>query len=360
MRHQILFWLGAATVFFLLVWVLKGVLLPFVIGLAVAYFLDPLVDRLEKAGAGRTLATSFVLFSFAAVFVVAIALTLPVLQEQMLRFAGALPGYVEKARAIMMPWIEKAHVHLMLNKVDVAKQASGYATQAFNVVTDALGRLWNGGLAVFDILSILIVAPVVSFYLLRDWDVIVAKIDNWIPRAQAKIVRRLVGDMDAAVSGFIRGQAIVCLVLGVFYGTALTLFGLDFGFLIGFMAGVLSFIPYVGSIVGLVTGILVAYFQFDGDLGRMLVVVGIFGAGQLVEGNVLTPKLVGDKVGLHAVWILFALMAGGSLLGFLGVMIAVPAAAVIGVLVRFFIAEYMKSTYYTGSRSVKTRKSQDA
>lgn len=348
-RAEHWFWPATAAFFFLALWALKGMLLPFVLGLAIAYFLDPLADRIERLGAGRTLSAVAVLVFFVAIFVTALALAFPLLQEQFMRFAAALPVYVEKARDAAMPFIKKAHEQILQNRdVDLQQEASGYAARAFEWASGLAARIWNSGLAFFDVLSILIVTPVVAFYMLRDWDVMTKKVDAWLPRRHAPVIRDLARQMDAVLSGFVHGQATVCFALGAVYGLALTFAGLDFGFLIGFMAGVLSFIPYVGSLAGFATAMLVAWFQFDGETSRLLVIAAIFIAGQFLEGNVLTPKLVGEKVGLHAVWILFALMAGGTLMGFTGVMIAVPVAALAGVLARFLIGQYLKSSYYTG------------
>jgi predicted PurR-regulated permease PerM len=238
----------------------------------------------------------------------------------------------------------------------LSKQASSVAATAFGWATGAIRKIWDSGMALFDVLSILFIAPVVSFYMLRDWPVMVHRVDSWLPRRNAKTIRRLVHQMDDALSGFVRGQAMVCVALGAIYAIALTVAGLNFGLFIGFTAGILSFIPYVGSLIGLASGLLVAWFQFDGELSRVALIAGIFAVGQFVEGNFLTPRLVGEKVGLHALWILFALMAGGALLGFTGVMIAVPVAAVTGVLVRFALQEYLQSSYYTGKEATSTGK----
>ncbi len=351
-QQKTLFWAGASFLFLWALWGLQGVLLPFVLGLLVAYFLNPLVQKVEAWGAGRTLAASAVLLSFAAVFVFSLLLIFPVLQEQFARLVESFPVYADKARALVSPFVEKIQQRLLAGGQEDLKQAAGdYAADVFQWLGGLLGKVWNGGLAVVDILSVVLVAPVVSFYFLRDWDTMIKKVDGWLPRQQASVIRKLAKEMDAAVSGFIRGQALVCLSLGFIYGLCLTLAGLNFGFLIGLMAGILSFIPYVGSIIGFVAALVVGYFQYDGEMARLVVVAVIFGIGQFFEGNVLTPRLVGEKVGLHAVWVIFALMAGGSLLGFTGVMIAVPVAAVIGVLVRFGLKEYLSSRYYTGKAS---------
>jgi len=297
----------------------------------------------------RTVAASLVLLSFVAVFVLIGVLTFPILQAQFIDFANTLPGYAEKIRDMVLPWIERVQEQISATpSEELRKQASTVAATAFGWATGALGKIWDGGMALFDLLSILFIAPVVSFYMLRDWPVMVEKIDSWLPRRHADTVRGLLRQMDAALSGFVRGQALVCVALGAIYAVALTAAGLNFGLFIGFTAGLLSFIPYVGSLAGLATGLIVAWFQYDGDMMQVLIIAAIFAAGQFVEGNVLTPRMVGEKVGLHALWILFALMAGGALLGFTGVMIAVPVAAVAGVLVRFALQEYLSSVYYTG------------
>lgn len=357
LQRHIWFWSIGTILFCLLLWLLKGVLLPFIIGLAVAYFLDPVTRGLVKRGLSRTAAASVVLLSFVAIFVLIGVLTFPVLQAQFLAFIHVLPGYVDRVHEMAIPWIEKVQAQISSTPPeDLRQQASSVAATAFGWVTTALGKLWNSGMALFDLLSILFIAPVVSFYMLRDWPVMVQKVDSWLPRPQAKTIRKLVHQMDDALSGFVRGQAMVCLLLGTIYALALTIAGLNFGFFIGFTAGILSFIPYVGSLIGLASGLLVAWFQYDGALVQLAIIGGVFGVGQFVEGNFLTPRLVGEKVGLHALWILFALMAGGALLGFTGVMIAVPVAAVTGVLVRFALQEYLESDYYTGNDAPSKKK----
>jgi predicted PurR-regulated permease PerM len=213
--------------------------------------------------------------------------------------------------------------------------------------TNLLGQVISGGVAIANLISLLVITPVVAFYLLRDWDRIVARVDTWLPRGHAGAIREQAREIDRTLAGFLRGQGTVCLILGVFYAIGLTLAGLDFGLVVGLVAGLLSFIPYVGAIVGLVLSVGLALVQFD-DWLRIAVVAGIFFVGQAVEGNFLTPKLVGESVGLHPVWIIFGLLAGGALFGFVGVLLAVPAAAVIGVGVRFALGRYMQSPYYHG------------
>jgi predicted PurR-regulated permease PerM len=211
-----------------------------------------------------------------------------------------------------------------------------------------LNQLWNSGKTIIDVISLLVITPVVAFYILLDWDRMVAKVDSWIPRDQVATVRQLATEMDQAVSGFIRGQGSLCLILGIFYAVGLTLVGLNFGLLIGFVAGMISFIPYIGSLVGLVLAVGVALMQFWPEYGWIIAVMVVFFAGQFIEGNILQPKLVGSSVGLHPVWLMFALLAFGAMFGFVGLLIAVPAAAVVGVLVRFALSRYLQSDIYYG------------
>lgn len=350
LRQQLLFWVGMTAVLLGVLWTLNEMLTPFVLGFVVAYLTGPFVARLHRAGLSRTVAVFVVLLLFAAVIVSAVMLSLPVLQSQIALFAGAVPGWAESAKETLLPLMEKLYGFVFHGGLPegVRENAGQYAGKAFSWLSGLLANIWDGGMAVFDILSLIIIMPVVSFYLLRDWEDIVVRADAWLPREHAPTIRRLLGEMNASISGFMRGQAMVCLSLGTIYGAALELAGIDFGFLIGVVAGVLSFIPYVGSITGFVAAMIVAWFQFKAWT-MLAVVVAIFGLGQLVEGSILTPKLVGDKVRLHPLWVIFALMAGGSLFGFVGIMIAVPVAAIIGVMVRFGLDRYLESPFYKGA-----------
>lgn len=343
------FWLIGLAIFIFLLWVLSPVMLPFVAGLAIAYFMDPVADRLEALGAPRWLGATTALLLFLTVIVLLFLLLVPLLQEQIGALIATLPGYTEKLRASLIPWIEQNFGRLSQN--DVARlrdAASGYVGDAVGVGGDLLKRIFTGGVAVFDVMTLLVITPVVAFYMLRDWDKLVAGIDKALPRAHAETIRAEARKVDATLAGFLRGQALVCLSLGAYYAVALTVVGLDFGATIGIMAGALSFIPYVGTIMGFIGSMGLAFAQFD-DSGQIVTVAIIYLVGQLVEGNILSPKLVGDRVGLHPVWVIFALMAGGSLFGFAGVLVALPTAAVIGVLVRFMLAKYMASKYYSGA-----------
>jgi predicted PurR-regulated permease PerM len=221
-------------------------------------------------------------------------------------------------------------------------------SQGSGFIAGFLASIWSGGRAVFSVLSLLIITPVVAFYLLLDWDRVLVTVDGWIPLQHRTTVRGLAGDIDNAIAGFVRGQAVICLVLAAFYAIGLTLAGLNFGFLIGLMTGLLSFIPFVGAATGFLVAAIVAIAQFWPDWTPILMVVGVFLIGQALEGYVLSPKLVGAKVGLHPVWMMFALIAAGYLLGFIGLLVAIPLAATIGVLLRFALRKYLESPIYTG------------
>ncbi len=342
------FWLAGLGLFVLALWLLSGMLLPFVAGLAIAYLLDPVVDRLEGWRLPRWLATTLVLLFFVVVLVLLALLLVPLVQAQVAHLIEVLPSYATVVRERAMPMLERLIHRLSPEDVDRLRGAAGsYAGDLVGWMGRVLSGILSGGLALFDVLSVLFITPIVAFYLMRDWDVLVATVNGWLPLHHAETIREQAREVDSTLAGFVRGQALVCLVLGLFYAVALSAAGLDFGLVIGLLAGLLSFIPYVGSLFGFVASTGLALLQFD-SLWRVGVVVAIFLFGQAVEGNVLTPKLVGDKVGLHAVWVIFALLAGGSLFGFVGVLLAVPVAAVIGVLARFALRQYLASPYYRG------------
>lgn len=342
------FWLIGLALALALLYVLRGMLLPFVAGMAVAYFLDPLADRLERAGLSRLAATSVITASFFLVVAVALAILVPVVEDQVLAFAHKVPGYVDTLNERLQPLLVEAKKRLSPRDIEKLRSSVGeYAGTFASWGLGALRGVLSGSLAVFNVLSLVFVMPVVTFYLLRDWDKMVAKVDSWLPRDHAETIRVQMKEINRTLSGFIRGQATVCLCLGLIYGIGLSVVGLDLGLVIGLGAGVLSFIPYLGSIAGFVTGMGLALAQ-GADWHLPVFVAVVFAIGQVAEGNFLTPKLVGDKVGLHPVWIMFALLAFAALFGFVGLLLAVPLAAVIGVLVRFALGRYLSSPLYHG------------
>ncbi len=340
------YWGAGLVVFLVLLFLLRDVLLPFVAGMAVAYFFDPLCDRIEKVGLSRTLATTIVTGVFFVGFVLVLALIVPLVAAQVAELANALPRYIESIQNKALPFLaDLLGAGGFTDPQELLPLIGGYAGQAAKIAGEFLRRVIGGLTAVVNVISLLVITPIVAFYLLRDWDKITAKIDGWLPLSHADEIREQIREIDRTLSGFVRGQATVCLLLGVAYAIGLAAVGLDFGLIVGFMTGLLSFIPYFGMLIGFCVGMGLALLQFD-SVTPVLLVAAVFVVGQFVEGNFLTPRLVGGQVGLHAVWIIFALMAGGALFGFLGVLLAVPAAAVIGVLIRYFLSKYLKSALY--------------
>jgi predicted PurR-regulated permease PerM len=345
---HIRFWLLAFGVFLALLYLLRAVMLPFVAGLAAAYFLDPLVDRLERMGMKRTPATALVTLASFSIGGTAIGLLIPLLETQVVEFATRIPAYVDGLSVKLRPLIETLLAYLSPEDLQRLKAtAEGYAGTALQITLGMAGNILTGGMALVSIVSLLIITPIVTFYMLRDWDLMTAKVDSWLPRHHAETIRQQLREIDGTLAGFVRGQAIVCLVLAVFYGAGLTFAGLDIGLVVGVLTGVATVIPYLGGLAGMAVGMALALAQFA-DWHHIAIVAGVFLVGQLLEGNVLTPNLVGDRIRLHPVWIPFSLLAGGALFGFLGVLLAVPVAAVIGVLVRFTLARYLESPLYKG------------
>jgi predicted PurR-regulated permease PerM len=349
-ERQIAFWIAALVVLIAALWLLSPVMLPFVAGIVLAYLLNPMAQRLERIGIHRAIAGLIIIVLVLAALIVLVLLLAPVLANQFSAFVERWPGYVTRLQALVADSGHQWLATILGERLpDAGKSISELMTQGAGWLATFLRSLWSGGQALVSILSLLVVTPVVAFYVLCDWDRMVAAIDGWVPRAQQETVRTLAREIDGAIAGFIRGQTSICLILGAFYAVALALTGLNFGFLIGFIAGLLSFVPYVGSLTGFVVGGGVAIAQFWPNWVPIVAVLAIFLVGQLLEGYVLAPKLVGERVGLHPVWLMFALFAFGYLFGFLGLLVAVPVAAAIGVLIRFALKQYLASPLYNGA-----------
>jgi predicted PurR-regulated permease PerM len=347
-QRQIRFWAVGMIAFLLILYALRGVLVPFVAAMAVAYFLDPVCDRLERLGCSRSLATTIVSACFVVALVLALLLVLPALQRQVIDLATRVPGYLDILTSRWLPQLQTVATRLGLSSLsDFKSQASGQIGSIVGWLAGLIGGLVTSGVALANLLSLIFITPIVAFYLLRDWDRLVAQVDGLLPRPYIETIRHELREVDRTLAGFARGQATVCLLLAIYYGLGLSLIGLDFGLAIRIVIGVLSFIPYVGSVSGFLAALAIALAQFDSWL-PVGFVVGLFGLGQFLEGYVLTPRLVGDRVGLHPVWVIFALIAGGATFGFVGLLLAVPAAAVAGVLLRFAARRYRESHYFRG------------
>ena len=353
-RHTI-FWVGLFFVALLLVRSLGQVLLPFVVGAVIAYFLNPACNALARRGMSRTLASLGVLALFILVLGGVLIITGPLISAQISGFFQQIPSYIDHLRAEIEPQIRSLIGMIPPEELSRARELSGqYAGKAAQIAATFLGGLWHGGTALLNIVSLIFIMPIVAYYILRDWPTIIATLDDSLPRAHAETIRAEVRKVDKTLAGFLRGQATVCMILGVYYATILTVLGVNFGLVIGLIGGVLSFMPFIGSAFVFVAAIAVALVQFDGYT-IPATIAGLILAGQFVEGNFLTPKLVGESVGLHPLWVIFALMAGGSLFGFVGLLLAVPVAAVLGVLIRFAVARYRSSSYYAATNKRQTR-----
>jgi predicted PurR-regulated permease PerM len=344
-RDQLRYWGIAAVLFLVLFWALGNVLLPFLVGGAIAYFLDPIADRLERAGLSRVAATTLISLVALVLVILLVLAVIPTLVNQLTALIDAAPDISKRLQGFLLERFPSladstSTIRQTLAEIGAAIQARG-GELAQGLLSSALG--------VISVVVFIIVVPVVAFYLLLDWDEMTKRIDQMLPRDHAPTIRRLAREIDAVLAGFVRGQVSVCLALGTFYAAALMLAGLQFGLIVGAIAGAITFIPYVGSIIGGTLAVGLALFQFWGDWVSIGIIAAIFAIGQFIEGNVLTPKLVGKSVGLHPVWLLFALSAFGSVFGFVGMLIAVPVAAMLGVLTRFAVEQYRASLLYQGT-----------
>lgn len=351
-RLQVRFWIGTLIVAIGVLWLLSGILLPFVAGIALAYFLNPIVERLSRIGIGRTPSSLLIVGLFILLVVIFLLVVLPLLSSQLFEFIQNLPIYVTRLQRLVTEENREWIGHLFGDRVpDIQRSLADLMSQGVSYMLGFLTSLWSGGQALLSVFALVVVTPVVVFYVLCDWNHMLETVDSWIPVHQRPLVRHLGKEMDLAVAGFIRGQALVCLILGSFYAVCLTMAGLNFGLLIGIVSGLITFIPYVGSLTGLVLAMGVAIVQFFPDWTMIGIILGIFITGQTIEGYILSPKLVGDSIGVHPVWLMFALFAFGYLFGFVGLLLAVPLTAAVGVLVRFGFKQYFHSPLYTGEKT---------
>lgn len=344
-KKQIKYWAIAAGAFILLLWFMGDVLLPFVMGAVVAYFLDPVVGKLQQQGLSRAASTALLTMLAALTFITITLLVVPALVSQIIDLFESGPDLAKS----FSNWLNKtlpfflgegSNIQTFINSTgDVIQQQGG----------ELLKTALNSAASILDLIMLFIIVPVVAIYLLLDWHRITSTIDNLLPREHAPVIRDLVNKIDTKLAGFIRGTGTVCFILGFYYATTLMLVGLKFGLVVGIIAGLISFIPYLGAILGGTLALGLALFQFWNDWMSIGIVLGIFVVGQTVEGNFITPKLVGNSVGLHPVWLIMSLSVFGSLFGFLGLLVAVPIATILGVLIRFFIDKYEQSKLFNGS-----------
>lgn len=350
--EQVRWWLLLLAGVILFFWIFGSTLTPFLAGAAIAYFLDPLADRLERAGLSRFWATATISLIGLLTLATALLVVVPLLAHQLAGLIDAAPGLFADFRMFVARYVSSLPESVTAEGGPVATVLAQLRDNAQAWGVALLRNVASSGLILFNFLALLVITPIVAFYLLFDWDRMVGEIDHWLPRRHAPTLRRLAGEVDAVLAGFLRGQLTVCLILGVFYAAALGAIGLNFGVLIGSFAGLISFIPFVGAWLGGALSLAVALAQFWGDWASIAMVLGVFLFGQFIEGNFLSPKLVGDSVGLHPVWLMLALSLFGSAMGFTGMLIAVPAAATIGVLLKFALELYREGRLYLGGEPV--------
>lgn len=344
-RTALLAGLGGALLFSL--WLFQGILTPFVLAAVIAYFLDPPATRLARLGVRRSLGAFVLIFLLMAVGLIAVLLLYPLVLAQVGILVQRLPAYVAGVGTLLRDGLDRLEEALGPDVMDqrLRDLAINQAAAMLSWLGTATTRLIGGGFALFQVFTLVVVVPVVAFYLLRDWPGILGRIESWLPRKNAAVLRQLARDTDRVLSAWLRGQLLCCAALGVFYAVGLQLVGLELGLTVGMMAGILTFIPYVGTLTGFAVAVVLAMGQF-GTWNEVMWVVAVFIIGQTIEGYLIYPYLLGDRVELHAVWVIFALFAGGVAFGLLGVLLAVPMAATIGVVARYWLRRYLESPLY--------------
>ena len=345
-------WLGGVVLLCLFIYLLHPILTPFLVALGLAYLFDPMVDRLEKYGLSRTWGVVAVFAVFTLIVMALLLVLVPMLAKQLFRLYELAPQMLDWLQHTAMPWVQaKLGLADGFWKFDKVKAAiSEHMGQTTDIVGVVLSQATASSLALIGLLANLVLIPVVSFYLLRDWDVMMAKIRSLPPRDREARLVSLAGECHEVLGAFVRGQLLVMLALGVIYAAGLMLIGLELGLLIGLIAGLAAIVPYMGFVIGIGAALIAGLFQFGGDLYPMIGIVAVFMVGQALEGMVLTPLLVGDRIGLHPVAVIFAILAGGELFGFTGILLALPVAAVIMVLVRHVQDLYKDSGMYSGEQ----------
>ena len=326
--------------------IISNILMPFTVGIIIAYFLDPAADKLENKGFSRTVATLIILTLFIFIISLFIAIIGPILYQQTLSLLSQLPTYINSFNSFITPYIENLYKEFGYEEGYKSSSILQEISEYMIIFSKNIAlNLWQSSIAFINLFSLVFITPVVSFYLLKDWDLMISNINKLLPLKYKKEIRGQFRMIDRTLSSYIRGQTNVCLILGIFYAISLSLAGLNYGFLIGFLTGIFSFIPYFGVFIGMATGVTIAMFQFE-TYPPVILISSIFLIGQFIEGNFITPKLVGNKIGIHPVLIIFSLLTGGTLFGFIGILFAIPAIAILGVLTRFFIKKYKRSNLF--------------
>lgn len=356
-NNEIWLWSGLGIAFLGLLYLLKGILMPFLAGLLVAYAMNPAVSKLEKWGLSRSFGTLLMILGFFLLIALLLFIAIPFIQTELLRLASRVPQYGERIMSSLKPLLDDISGYFEPRDIEKLRElGSRYFADVISWGIKLLAGILTSGLALANLISLIVITPVVAFYFLRDWKKLIKTLDNWLPRSYEPTITRLFKEINLTIGGFARGQALVCLSVGLYYSIALTLANLDFSIVVGSVIGVMAFIPYVGALVGLMLSMGIAFAQFA-EWTSIGIVAAIFIVGQTLEGYVLIPYFVGDRIGLHPIWVIFSLLAGGVLYGFLGILFALPIAAAVGVFVRYGLELYLKSSYYVGQTNRKKIKS---
>lgn len=350
LRNQVLIWISFFVVLTLLLWLFRGILLPFVVGAALAYLLNPIVNVLQRWKFKRGWATAVVLLAVITIVIGLLVMLVPLVAQQVVGLLQRFPGYVTDLQELARRWSPEINEWLGPERAaQFESSIADLARQALGFLTTLPGELVNIGLTGASVIGFIVLTPVVAFYLLLDWEGMVRGLQGLLPQAYRGEINGILKDIDSAMAGVIRGQGGVLLIDAAFYGTALSLIGLNFGLAVGIFAGLLSFVPFVGAVTGLGLSVGIAIVQFWPNYWMVVAVLAIFGGWQFIEGNILYPKLVGSSININPVWLMFALLASGALFGFVGLLLAVPIAAIVAVLIRFGVRKYKESALYQGT-----------
>ncbi|MEF3082863.1 AI-2E family transporter [Luteimonas sp. SMYT11W] len=336
------------------IWLLGPILTPFVLALLLGWLGDPLVDRLERRGRSRAVAVTLVFLLMTLLLALVLIILVPMIERQIVTLIDSLPQYRDWLLGTALPWIEQRTGYEVMSWLDTERLIElirGHWQQAGGVAATVLAYASRSGFAILALVINLVLVPILAFYFMRDWDLLVERVAALIPRDHIDTATRLARETSESLGGFLRGQFLVMLGQGAIYAVGMSIVGLRLGLLIGMVAGLISFIPYLGATVGILLALIAAIVQAQGFDWQLLILIGVvFTIGQLVESYVLTPRLVGDRIGLHPVAVIFAVLAGGQLFGFLGMLLALPVAAVVNVLLRFAHERYTHSRLYAGDK----------
>lgn len=354
-RHA-LFWTATALLFAYIVQLIAPALVPFVIGLALAYFLNPIVDTMGRARVPRWMSAAILLAAMVCIIILVLVFVVPVLVQQSAALVEAAPREITRLKDTIEA-LAREHLGTRYPQAEATVRSAldSFTSAAPSLIATFAQELWKQGTAAVNFFTIVLITPVVFFYVIVDWPKMMAKIDSWLPRHEADQIRGLAIEIDSRISAFIRGQGVVCILLALYYAIALSLAGLDYGLLVGSLTGLAAFIPIFGWSLGTLAAMIIAFMQHWPDITPILIVAGIMLGGQALESGILSPYIIGSEVGLHPVWIIFALLTFSYLFGFLGLLVAVPVSAAIGVLVRFALRTYLQSSVYQGEVELKLK-----